>query len=122
MYFNDLLKLSSQILACEMTKKYAPSMYLSGGLKYSEHEVELKEQYFRGAKRVNARVGEYIILGDAMLAILTGAKQEHKYLKTEDDQFVLHGKDEGCLVEGSWYDWLHFVAMSQPQRRLRKLP
>ena len=31
MYFNDILKFCSQILSCDMTKKYAPSMYAEGG-------------------------------------------------------------------------------------------
>lgn len=26
-----------------------------------------------------------------------------------DDMFRLHGKDEGCVVEGTWFDWVAFA-------------
>jgi hypothetical protein len=109
MYFNDMLKLCSTIVKAPLTKKYAPSMYLEDGLKFDEKPVELKERGFRGAKRVNAAMGEYIDIGDPMMSILTGLPQEHTTRRTEENQFFLHGKDEGCLVEGTWYDWLCFV-------------
>lgn len=108
LYFNDMLKLCSSILACDMTKKYAPSIYLEDGLQFDEKPIQLKDHYFSGAKRVNARVGEYVNSSDPLAAILTGV-QTHTTKHTEDNQFVMHGKDESCLVEGSWDDWLCFV-------------
>lgn len=109
LYFNEMLKLCSSILSCGMTNKYAPSMYLEDGLQFDERPVELKEQFFTGAKRVNARVGEYINSSDPLMTILTGTPQTRTVRHTEVAQFVMHGKDEGCMVEGSWHDWLCFV-------------
>lgn len=109
LYFNELLKLCSSILRAGMTKKYAPGMYLESGLEFDEKPVELKDRGWSGAKRVNVATGGYIDIGDPMMAILTGQPQEHKTGRTEDDQFFMHGKDESCLVEGSWFDWLCLV-------------
>lgn len=109
LYFNDMLKLCSSILACDMTKKYAPSMYVEHGLQFDEKPVELKEHYFSGAKRVNAIVGAYTNMSDPLAAIVSGQPQTFTEHKTENDQFVMHGKDDSCLVEGTWYDWLCFV-------------
>lgn len=109
LYFNELLKLCSNILACGMTEKYAPAMYLAGGLQFEEKPVTLKEYGFSGAKRVNVASGEYTDIGDPLPAILTGQPQTFTERRTEQDQFFMHGKDDSCLVEGTWYDWLCLV-------------
>lgn len=108
-YFNELLRLCSNILSCGMTKKYAPEMYLEDGLVFAEKTVVLKEKGFTGAKRVNVASGEYTDLGDPLFAIFTGMPQQHTTRRTEKDQFFMHGKDDSCVVEGSWYDWLCLV-------------
>lgn len=108
LYFNELLKLCSNIVKSDMTQKYAPSMYSKDGLQFTEKPVELKDHGWSGAKRVNVATGEYIDLGDPLMAIMTG-RQEMRTRNTEADQFFMHGKDESCLVEGSWFDWLCLV-------------
>lgn len=109
LYFNELLKLCSSILKAPLTEKYAPTMFVPEGLKFEEKTVELKEHGWSGAKRVNVASGEYTDISDPFTAIVTGQEQTFTPRKTEEGQFFMHGKDDSCLVEGSWYDWLCLV-------------
>src|SRR5690242_10835859 len=92
-----------------MAKKYAPTMYLEHGRQLDENHVELQGRALSGAKRVNVGTGEYVDVGDRFMTIMTGIPQKHTTRHTEEGQFFMHGKDDSCLVEGSWYDWLCLV-------------
>lgn len=108
MYFNDVLKWCSHILSSELTKKYAPEMYLNEGLIFDEKSVSVLDESISGAKRVNMATGTYYDLGDFM-SFIVNKEPEIIERKTEEGQFFFHGKDESCMVEGTWHDWLCFV-------------
>lgn len=83
--WEQLLHLALHILHCQATRLFVGNLYLKTLPTYTLTPTTLPLTGFvRGAKRVNAY-----------------SERPHR--------FRLHGKDEGCCVEGTWYDWCCFA-------------
>jgi len=110
----DMIKLALGILNCEATRFFAHNLYLKSVPEYEVNDVkELPSHYVSGAKRVNARSGEYTdysaYTGIAGLFNPDKDLRNAPVVKNPDDLFRFHGKDESCCVEGTWFDWVAFA-------------
>lgn len=76
---------------------------------------ELPENFVSGAKRINARRGEYRDYTEAMgINFLLNPTKAQEILrdppiKDTGTRFRLYGKEEGTAVEGTWEDWYCFA-------------
>lgn len=112
--WHDLIRLSLGILHCRATKLLVHNLYLDHLPSYDiNHDAKLVSKYVSGAKRVNAAAGEYTdysaYTGIAGLFNPDKDLSNAPVVNNPDDMFRLHGKDEGCCVEGTWFDWVAFA-------------
>ena len=110
----EMIKLSLAILHCRATRLLVSNLYLPAIPDYETKDVkELPSHYVSGAKRVNARSGEFTDY--SAYTGINGLFNPDKDLsnapvvKNPDDLFRFHGKDESCVVEGTWFDWVAFA-------------
>ncbi len=115
----ELLTLALHILHCEATRLFAESLYL----KVIPPVTIVPESqpvvfHVSGAKRVNADSGDYTDFSDyvgmaAIGKILRGEEnriEDAPRIQNSQERFRLSGKDDSCMVEGSWWDWCCFAA------------
>lgn len=112
-----LIRLSLGILHCRATKLLVHNLYLDHMPELNALNTnvvhELPSKYVSGAKRVNAAAGEFTdysaYTGLAGLFNPDKNLENAPVVKNPDDMFRLHGKDESCCVEGTWFDWVAFA-------------
>jgi hypothetical protein len=106
----ELIHLAVGILRSKATKLFVHNLHLEHIPSYSPKlDAELKVRSVSGAKRVNADAGEhYDFTGAAGIAGLMNPKRDEIFnnppKRDTGNKFRLSGKDEGCCVEGTWYD------------------
>lgn len=112
----ELIMLSLNILNCEATRIFVDSLYVKHIPKLNFKEVtNLINTAASGAKRVNANAGDYTDHSggykgeEFFLAQMSGKEIKPKEVKMEATKFRLSGKDESCVVEGTWLDWVMFA-------------
>lgn len=112
--WSDMIMLALAILHCRATKLLVHNLYLDHNPNFEPQEVEkLPVGYVSGAKRVNARSGDFTdysaYTGFAGLLNPDKDISNAPLVKNPDNMFRFHGKDEGCCVEGTWFDWVAFA-------------
>lgn len=112
--WHDLIRLALGILHCRATKLLVHNLYLDHMPSYDiNHDAKLVSKYVSGAKRVNAAAGEFTdysaYTGIAGLMNPDKDLSNAPVVNNPDDMFRLHGKDESCCVEGTWFDWVAFA-------------
>ncbi len=115
----ELIDLALHILHCEATRLFVGSLYLATmppvTIVPGSQPVVF---HVSGAKRVNADSGNYTDFSDyvgaaALRKILAGQEnriEDAPVVRNSQERFRLSGKDESCIVEGSWWDWCCFAA------------
>lgn len=112
--WHDLIRLSLGILHCRATKLLVHNLYLDNLPSYDiHHDAKPTVKYVSGAKRVNAATGDFTdysaFTGMAGLFNPDKDLSHAPVVKNPDDMFRLYGKDESCMVEGTWFDWVAFA-------------
>lgn len=117
--WSELCRLALSILHCEATRLFVPNLYMATHVPSVtlQEGAQLTVFHVSGAKRVNAYSGDYTDYTDfvGMAAIrkaLRGEKnrpEEAPRIQNSLDRFRLSGKDESCVVEGTWFDWVCFA-------------
>jgi hypothetical protein len=112
--WHDLIRLSLGILHCRATKLLVHNLHLNHLPNYDIHpDPKLKSKYVSGAKRVNAVSGDYTDYSayTGLAGLMNPDKDisQAPVVSNSDDMFRLHGKDESCCVEGTWFDWVAFA-------------
>lgn len=112
--WEDLIKLALGILHCRATKLLVHNLYLEHIYPYDiKPDAKLTSKYVSGAKRVNASAGEYTDYSahTGLAGLLNPDKDlsNAPVVKNPDNMFRLSGKDESCVVEGTWFDWVAFA-------------
>lgn len=118
----ELIDLAVGILCCDVTRLFVTSSHLEEKPTYKvRSDQSLPDYSVRGSKRVNARRGEWHDFSGltgmgALQRIARGENLEQALIARakeptldSGDRFRLHGKDESCLVEGTWRDWVCFA-------------
>lgn len=108
-----LIKLALSILHCRATKLLVHNLHLEDMPPLAFTDGLVKPGYVSGAKRVNAASGDYTDYSayTGIAGIFNPDKDLNNAPRVEnpDDMFRLHGKDESCMVEGTWFDWVCFA-------------
>lgn len=114
--WGELVTMSLEILNTQATRLHYPDAFLSCIPDYAcDASAELPIGSVSGAKRVNAVRGEYYDFSGAMGMdfLMNPAKAQeiisNPPMRDSGGLFRMHGKDEGCMVEGSWFDWICFA-------------
>lgn len=112
----QLIELALKILNCEATRLFVKGLYLKHIPKYKCKKVKrLRNITCSGAKRVNARAGDYVdflqgrSIGQHFMEQIMGVELKPVKVKMDKTKFRLYGKDESCVVEGTWLDWVMFA-------------
>lgn len=112
--WSDLIMLALAILHCDATRLLVHNLYLDHNPNFEPKEADkLPVHYVSGAKRVNAVSGDFTdysaYTGFAGLLNPDKDISNAPLVKNPDNMFRMHGKDEGCCVEGTWFDWVAFA-------------
>lgn len=102
--WQQLIDLALNILHTEATRLFVHHFYLKAIPTYKITPFPDGWQFIRnisGAKRVNGFCGEYEEWDQI--------RQRYEKPRDTGDKFRLSGKDEGCCVEGTWFDWCCFA-------------
>jgi len=113
--WEELIGLALKVLNSEMTRLVMGNQHLKIIPGYEiQSYTELPEDYAGGSKRVNAKAGYYYDCTDGVG--IEGLKnhlagKDIEPIKTDlpKSKFYLHGKDDSCMVEGFWRDWVCFA-------------
>lgn len=108
--WRELIDLALNILHSEATRLFVSNLYLKskpidatqqGTVQRNDGKQTLPVWHMSGAKRINALRGEY--------PIWNYSKNVVEKVLDSGDKFRLYGKDETCMVEGTWFDWCCFA-------------
>lgn len=102
--WQELIDLALHILHAEATRLFVHHFYLKAipTLAYTLSDVsQISVNAISGAKRINAWRGEYEEWDQI--------RQRYEKPRHTGNKFRLHGKDESCCVEGTWFDWCCFA-------------
>ena len=116
--WSELINWSIKILSADATRDLHPDYFIGEAPTYSiSVGVDLPVSYVSGAKRVNAARGEWhdfsSVMGQNALFIPNVEQRMRDIMaespKDSGERFRMHGKDESCMVEGTWFDWVCFA-------------
>lgn len=109
--WQQLIDLAIGILSCRATKLFVEGLYLENTPSYECKDVKkLPSSYVSGAKRIGGSSGDYTDYSagtgfEGLKNMSTGGSTAPVEVKASDLEFRFFGKDESCMVEGTWLDW-----------------